>query len=1156
MPRPYVPLHLHTEYSLLDGATMIKDLVKKARAENMPAVAITDHGVMYGAVELTKTCHEMGGVKPIIGYEAYIIDGEDITDRKTKQSLYHLTLLAQNKTGYQNLVKLVSRAHLQGYYYKPRINKQMLTEFGEGIIALSGCLGAELSQWLLKDKYEEARNAAAWYKETLGENYYIEIQDHGTWEDRRVNRDLVKISRELGIKLCATNDSHFTNKGDAVAHDCLLCIQMGKMVTDANRMKFTGWEYIKNGDEMAYLFRDHLDTEYIEEALKSTLEIADKIEMIKLAGNPRLPKVECPPGHTVESYLNLLVFDGLKKHLGCDKIPQEYQDRAFRELKVIEDMDFPSYFLIVADFIKFARDNDIPVGPGRGSAAGSLVAYALGITNIDPIKYNLLFERFLNPERKSMPDIDTDFCIERRDEIIKYTADKYGHDRVSQIITFNRMTSKAVLKDVARVLEFPFAESTKLAKMIEVKRGKPTPLKEMVAEHPEFKQNYNTNLEAKQVIDLAQRLEGTNKTFGMHAAGVVISDVPLEDLVPVQRNNDGTVIAQFYMEDIAYIGLVKMDFLGLRNLTMIDKAVKLIKQTQGITIIPDEIPLDDAKTFQTISNGDLAGIFQLETSAGMRQVARDMKPSNMEDISALIALYRPGPLDSGMIDKFIDCKHGKMAIKYATPMLEPILKDTYGQIVYQEQIMQIAQMLGGYSLGQADLLRRAMGKKKPEEMEKQREIFVSGCAQNGIGKDISENLFEIMVQFAEYCFNKSHSQAYAMLTYQTAYLKTHYPVEYMSAVMTSVSGEQDKVQGYIAECQSMDIQILPPDVNVSGADFTPDQRSIRFGLSAVKNVGEAAVAEIVQQREKNGKYKSIQDFLMRIDLRTVNKRALEALIKCGACLDLGVTRKQALENLDGLVERTARRQQEEAAGQMSLFSIGGGNGGGVTIDMSLSGDAGEYSEAEMQVMEHELIGFYVTSHPLQRVANRLKFLTTASIKDLKDSADGTTAIIGGLANSVVKKLTKQNKLLGIIQMEDLTSKCEVVLYSDLLEKIDNELLKAQSLLLIRGKVKKFEDNWSIIASSVRRVSDASMVDIVMAEQQSFAELHRLKDILNAHKGEDPVMLHFRGEKQNQVILVGSQFWVSASQDLISDIKANLHGSISVTTRKIDFSRRT
>lgn len=1148
MPRPYVPLHLHTEYSLLDGATMVKHLVKKAKAENMPAVAITDHGVMYGAVELTKTCHEMGGVKPIIGCEAYIIDG-NIEDKSSRQSLYHLTVLAQNKQGYRNLVKLNSRAHLKGYYYKPRINKQMLEEHKEGLIILSGCLGAELCQHLLKNDYDSAKASAAWYKEVLGDNYYIEIQDHGTWEDRKVNRELIKISRELGIKLCATNDSHFTNKHDAMAHDCLLCVQMGKMVTDANRMKFTGWEYIKNGDEMACLFRDHLDSEYIEEALKSTLEIAEKVEPIKLAGDPRLPVFPVPTGHTAESFLDKLVFDGLKDRFqNLDGITQEVEDRARRELKVINDMNFASYFLIVADFIQFARDRGIPVGPGRGSAAGSLIAFALGITNIDPLKYNLLFERFLNPERKSMPDIDTDFCIERRDEIIKYTAEKYGADRVAQIITFNRMTSKAVIKDVARVLEFPFAESTKLAKMVPVVRGKPTPLDEMIEEHPEFKKVYATSDEARQVIDVARKLEGVNKTFGMHAAGVVISDVPLEDFVPVQKNNDGTVIAQYYMEDLAYVGLVKMDFLGLRNLTMIDKAVKIIAKTRGIKIDPDLIPLDDEKVYQTISNGDLAGIFQLETSSGMRQVARDMKPSNMEDISALIALYRPGPLDTGMIDKFINCKHGKANITYLTPHLEPILKDTYGQIVYQEQVMQIAQYLGGYSLGQADLLRRAMGKKKPEEMEKQREIFVSGCANTGVAKNIADQLFDMMVQFAEYCFNKSHSQAYAMLTYQTAYLKTHYPVEYMTALLSSVSGEQDKVQGYIAECQAMNIDILPPDVNVSGKEFTADGGSIRFGLSGVKNVGDAAIEEIVKQRESGGAFKSLRDFVSRIDLRIVNKRTLEALIKCGACLNLNITRKQALENLENMVDAAARRQSEEASGQISLFSLGGATT--FNLDQALTGDGSEFSEAELQTMEHELLGFYVTSHPLSRVMHRLRYLTTHGLKDVQEAKDGSSVIIGGLASSVEKKLTKTNKLLCIVHLEDLVSKIEVVVYNDTLEKIEPDVLTAQSLLLIRGKLKKSEDGTSVMASSVRKLSDASLVEITFTQEQSFSDLHRIKDILIAHKGDDPVFLHFPEGKKNQAILVGSQFWVDASSSLEGDLSRNFEQNVKVRVRKV------
>ncbi len=1143
-PRPYVPLHLHTEYSLLDGATMIKDLVKKAKACNMPAVAITDHGVMSGAIELSKTCHEIGGLKPIIGCEGYIING-DITDKSTKQPLYHLTMLAHNREGYKNLVWLNSHAHLDGYYYKPRINKEMLAAHKEGLIVLSGCLGSELGQHLLKGNYQNAKETAGWFKETFADNYYLEIQDHGYSEDRKVNAQLLQLASELKVKLVATNDSHFTNKDDAVAHDCLLCIQMGKLVTDENRMKFSGWEYVKDGDEMYSLFRDHLDIEYIEEALKSTLEIADKIEPIKLAGEARLPVFPVPPGHTAETYLDELVFSGLKKRFG--ELNPTVVERARTELKVINDMNYASYFLIVGDFIQYARQQGIPVGPGRGSAAGSLVAFALGITNIDPLRYNLLFERFLNPERRSMPDIDTDFCIERREEIIRYVADKYGQDKVAQIITFNRMTSKAVLKDVARVLEFPFSESNKLAKLVPVVRGKPTPLEEMVSDHPDFKRVYSTNDEARQVVDLACKLEGVNKTFGIHAAGVVISDVPLEEIVPLQKNNDGTVITQYYMEDLAHIGLVKMDFLGLRNLTMIDKAVKIIEEIHGKHIDIDNIPLDDEQVFQTIMNGDLAGIFQLETSSGMKQVARDMKPGSMEDISALIALYRPGPLDTGMIDKFIDCKNGKTQITYLTPLLEPILKDTYGQIVYQEQVMQIAQNLAGYSLGQADLLRRAMGKKKPEEMEKQRELFTSGCIKNSVSQNVASQLFTMMVQFAEYCFNKSHSQAYAMVTYQTAYLKTHYPVEYMTALLSSVAADKDKVQSYIAECQTINIDILPPDVNVSGNDFTADGKAIRFGLSAIKNVGEAAINNIVSEREKSGTYKSMQDFLSRIDLRVVNKRALESLIKCGACLSLTITRKQALENIERLVETYSRRQLEQSSGQISLFSLG--NSKGIALEQPLSGDGGEYQESELQTMEHELLGFYITSHPLKRVANRLRWLTTHTLTDLKDCNDGANVIVGGLITASEKKLTKSNKIIGIFRLEDLGGQMEAVAYSELLESLTPDILSTQTLVLVKGKIKKTDEDISILASSIRKLSDASIVSIYFKQEQSFSELQQLKSILSSWRGDDPVMLNFPSGKQNQTIIVGSQFWVKASEELSKNI-----GNVFVDRAKVMVSK--
>ncbi len=1146
-PKPFVPLHLHTEYSLLDGATQIYDLVKKAIDQNMPAVAITDHGVMYGAIELTKTCHEIGGVKPIIGFEAYIIDG-DIEERKTREDIFHLTLLARNNEGYRNLLFLNSRAHLAGYYYKPRINKELLLSHKEGLIVLSGCLGSQLAQSLLKNNYAEAFKVALWYKENFGENYYLEIQDHGMVEDRIVNKQLLQLSKELDIELVATNDSHFTNASDAVSHDCLLCVQMGKLVTDCKRMKFTGSEYIKNGSEMASLFSDHLDQAVVDKSIKNTLVIADKIEPIKIfSDNPRLPVFEVPQGHTSESFLNQMVFDGARARFG-NLLAGNVISRAEAELKVIEDMNFASYFLIVADFIQYAKSQKIPVGPGRGSAAGSLVAYCLGITDIDPLKYNLLFERFLNPERRSMPDIDTDFCIERRDEVLKYVTQKYGADKVAQIITFNRMTSKAVIRDVSRVLEYPLSDANKLAKLVPVVRGKPASLSEMVSSHPEFKAIYDTSPQAKEVINIAQKLEGVNKTYGVHAAGVVISDVPLHELVPLQKNNDGQVITQYNMDDLAKVGLVKMDFLGLRNLTMIAKALEIIKVTCGLEIDISNIPIDDEITYQTISNGDLQGIFQLETSSGMRQVARDMKPSNIEDISALIALYRPGPLDSGMIDKFIACKHGKTGITYLTPQLESILKDTYGQIVYQEQVMQIAQKLANYSLGQADLLRRAMGKKKPEEMEKQRELFNSGCVSNGISINIANQLFDMMVQFAEYCFNKSHSQAYAQVTYQTAYLKTHYPVEYMTALLSSVASDQDKVQIYIAECQRMDIAVAPPDVNESGLEFTCSGKTIRFGLSAIKNVGINAIEEIITKRNSNGKFTSLNDFLNKIDLKLMNKRTLESLIKAGACSSLGISRKQALLNLEPLMDSALRFQASEASGQLSFLSLI--TEASLANEEKIIGDNSEFFESQIQEMEKELLGFYITSHPLARVVNRLKWLTTHSLSEVNHLKEGTSVIVGGLVSEMTKRLTKQNKVLGILKLEDLDGKVEVVIYNDLFESVDPSLLTNSKLLLISGKVKKNEENISIIAQSLRYINDASLVNIYLNSQQTYSDLHKIKDILNKFKGCDPVLIHFNHPLSPKTIVVGSQFWVEANDTFSGFIKSALPTDVRVKVEKV------
>lgn len=775
----FVPLHIHSDYSLLDGASQLPELVDQAIALGMKAIALTDHGVMYGAVELIKICRSQN-IKPIIGNEMYIINGD--IEKQERRPKYHQVVLAKNTKGYKNLVKLTTISHLKGVqgkgiFSRPCINKDLLKQYHEGLIVTSACLGGEIPQAILSNRPDAARKVAQWYKDVFGDDYYLEIQDHGSQEDRIVNVEIVKIARELGIKIVATNDSHFISCFDVEAHDALLCIQTGKLIIEDKRMRYSGTEYLKSGEEMQQLFRDHLPDDVIIEAIATTEEVADKVEPYHIMGEPQIPTPPIPSGHTADTYAEDVAWNGLLERLNRksrQEVDSVYKERLEYELKMIQQMGFSKYFLVVWDYIKFARDNNIPVGPGRGSAAGSLVAYAMRITNIDPVHHGLLFERFLNPERKSMPDIDTDFCIEQRDKVIEYVTDKYGADRVAQIITFNRLTSKAVLKDVARVLNIPYGEADKMAKLIPVVRGKPTKLKVMISKEtpePQFKEKYDKEPHVRHWLDMAMRIEGTNKTFGVHAAGVVISADPLDEIVPLQKNNDGSVITQYFMEDLESMGLLKMDFLGLRNLTLIQKTVDLIQETRGYRVDPDEIPRqerkaqkilakgehsslpkDVQKTYELLEAGELEGIFQLESS-GMRQIVRDLKPSNIEDISSILALYRPGPLDAGLIPKFINRKHGRETIDYQHQILEPILDETYGIMVYQEQIMKIAQDMAGYTLGQADLLRRAMGKKKVSEMQKQREKFVDGAAKNGVQKKVADELFEQMLKFAEYCLS-------------------------------------------------------------------------------------------------------------------------------------------------------------------------------------------------------------------------------------------------------------------------------------------------------------------------------------------------------------------------------------------------------------------
>lgn len=1165
----FVGLHIHSNYSLLDGASQLPDLVDRAAALGMPAIALTDHGVMYGAIELIKVCKDKG-IKPIIGNEMYIING-DIT-KNQRRPRYHQVVLAKNTEGYKNLVKLTTISHLEGMqgkgiFARPCINKELLEQHHEGLIVTSACLGGEIPQAILQRRPDVARRVAQRYKDIFGDDYYLEIQDHGLREERIVNPEIVRIARELDIKLICTNDSHYISCNDVEAHDALLCIQTGKLLTEDKRLRYTGTEYLKSADEMRQLFRDHLPQDVIDEAIANTLEVADKIEEYTgLLGQPRIPDFPIPDGFDgAESYMAHVARQGLLKRMSAphyDAIDQTYRDRLEYEIDMMIQMGFPTYFLVVWDYIRFARENNIPVGPGRGSAAGSLVAYAMGITNIDPVHHGLLFERFLNPERNSMPDIDTDFCIDRRDEVIQYVTEKYGKERVAQIITFNRMTSKAVLKDVARVLDVPYGESDKMAKLIPVARGKPAKLKVMISEDtpaPEFKAKYdsgetipNTSVTYRRWIDMAIRIEGTNKTYGVHAAGVVISKDPLDEVVPLQRNNDGAVITQYYMEDVEAMGLLKMDFLGLKNLTMIQKTVDLVKENHGTVIDPDQIPIDDTNTFGLLSRGELGGIFQLESS-GMRQIVRDLKPSGLDDISSVLALYRPGPLDAGLIPKFINRKHGREKIDYAHEILQPILKETYGIMVFQEQIMKIAQDMAGYSLGSADLLRRAMGKKKIAEMEKHREIFIEGAKKNQVSPKLAEDLFEQMIKFAEYCFNKSHSMAYAYVTYQTAYLKANYPVEYMAALLSANSGDQDKVQMHIANCISMGIEVLPPNVNQSGFDFTPIGRSILFGFSAVRNVGQGAIEHLLEAR-REGEFESLADLCDRVDSRVVNRRALEALIQSGAFDTLEPNRNQLIHDLELVLDWAQARARDREIGQGNLFDLALGGESNSDNGANLAGSfesapkatpVEDFPPQEKLRLEKELLGFYVSDHPLKSVQRASRILAPISLGNLDDHPDNVTLSAIAMLTMVKPIVTKKGDRMAIIEMEDLTGKAEGVVFPKTFARI-GELIVPDARLMIWGKIDRSRDERTqIILDDAEPVEAVQMVMVELDPKIAgdIAQQHRLRNILRSHQddagnGRIPVVALISANQRRQCVRLGVQFRVMDDQATVRALNEN------------------
>lgn len=1145
----YVPLHLHTENSLLDGAIRIKELCKFAKENDMPAVAITDHGNMYGAIQMYEEA-KSAGIKPLIGCEFYVYDG-DITEKNpAKTHPWHLVLIAKDQTGYKNLVKLVSTAKCKGMYYKPRINHELIEKHHEGLICLSACVQGEVAQGFIQGNKEASYEAAKFYKGLFGEDYYIELQDHGLEKQKMSNPGLIQLAKDLDIKMVITNDSHYLRKEDADWHDTLLCIQTNALKESQDRFRFPNDEfYVKTPEQLRDSFK-WMEADMFEECIKNTVEVADKCHLIIEMGKYHIPYFELPPNFTSESYLEYLTLEGIKKRYGA--IRPDLKERMDYELGVINKMGFAEYFLIVSDFIHYAKRNDIPVGPGRGSAAGSLVSYALEITDLDPIAHNLLFERFLNPERVSMPDVDIDFCVERRGEVIDYVTKKYGADKVCQIVTFGTLAARNAMKSVARVYDIPFAQSNQWAQLIPAEPK--IKIDDALKDGMELKKLYDTDPTVKKLVDMAKAIEGLKNNTGMHAAGVIISKMPLEDIVPVEPSKEGLIVTEYTMIEDEHIGLLKMDFLGLRNLTIIHNALKMVEKRTGEKVDINNIPLDDEATFELLQRGDTDGVFQLE-SAGMKKLVKDLKPSVFEDLGALVALFRPGPLNSGMVDDFVQRKHGRQKIEYAHPDLEPILKDTYGTIVYQEQIMQIFQTLADYSLGQADNVRRMMGKKQLDKMAEQKGLFVQNSAKHGMTQKQAEELFEQIEQFAAYCFNRSHSAAYAFVAYQTAYLKAHYPVEYMSALLSSVSNDQEKTQLYIGECQKMGIKVLAPDVNKSNAKFTPDGDNIRFGLASIKNVGEGVIELIEKEREtQDGEFKSLYDFCTRIDYKSYNTRTLESLIKSGAFSNIEKSRKQLIENLEPLIASAKRQSEAKSLGQASLFA-GMTTSTGVDLDTyTLTGSDEEFDDKQVQAFEKEYLGFYVTSHPLSSIIDKLPFLTTHNIAELKDMPNDKPVTICGLLTQVRQIPTKKDptKFLKAGIIEDLTGKVEFVAFHKTLINY-NSFIDSEKKVILSGKVqKRDEDQYNIIVDSVKPVDNSSIVTISLKGEMKFEELVGLKDVLAHFKGGDPLVMSVKEPDGTDArILCDSHFWVEASNDLVYAVNNNFAQKVDIAIKSLD-----
>ncbi len=1166
----YVPLHIHTEYSLLDGAIRIPEFYKFAAENDMPAIAITDHGVMYGCADMFIAKNEMlshmlseeeqemkkkiEAVKPILGCEFYICDGDVLEDR-SKKTMYHLVLLAKNQKGYHNLCKLDSIATTKAYYYKPRINHEILEQYKDDLICLSACIQGEVARNFLDGNKEEAIKKAKYYKDLFGDDYYIELQDHGLQEQKDSNPFLMEIAKELNIKTVITNDSHYLRAQDAAWHDTLLCEQTKSSKANPNRFKFSVNEfYVKTVDELRKAF-SWMDEDYFNTCINNTVEIADKIDfqMDKLEfGKTKeyLPKYPCPDGYDEVQYFDHLCREGLKKRYG-DPIPDDIIKRYEYEYDVICKMGFPAYFLLTWDFINWAKEHKIPVGPGRGSAAGSIVAYSLGITELDPIRHNLLFERFLNPERISMPDIDIDFCQRRRGEVIDYVSERWGADHVCQIITFGTLAAKAALKAVCRVYDIPFSQANTWAGMIPSMPG--TKLKEALAEGMELKKLCDENTQVQSLVDEALHMEGLKNQVGTHAAGVIIAPRPMDEIIPVALSKEKATTTQYPMAGIEKLGLLKMDFLGLETLTIIQDALDLIKARTGKDIDINNIPLDDKETFEMLSKGETDAVFQLESS-GMKKYIKRLKPTVFEDLGAMVALYRPGPLEAGMVEDFIDRKHGRQKIEYAHPLLEGILKDTYGTILYQEQIMAIFQTLADYSLGGADMVRRMMGKKKLQQMAEQKSIFVEATAKKGMSSEAATKLFEQIESFAKYCFNKAHSSAYAFVAYQTAYLKAHYPVEFMCAMLTSVADKQEKTQQYILQCQAQGIEVLAPDINKSNSQFTPDGDNIRFGLASIKNVGEAVIEQIEKERE-NKPFESFYDFCSRVDMKCLNKRTLESLIKAGAFSCIEKSRKQLLENIDKVVEFVQINAKAKSSGQVSLFSALGNDAQEElnipTFQMSGNSDD-EFSDSQIQLFEKELMGIYVTSHPLASIQGILKYITTQTISDIfENPKPDATVTICGLLSQIVQKPTKKDpsKFIKTGTIEDLTSRIGIVAFPKIVEKY-GALIDSEQKVIIKAKINVKDEEINLAINEVKPIEEVNLVTLKVLKELAMEENVLLKELLAKHKGENPVVIDFEApdefdKPKRFQLLTNDHLWVSINDEMKREIGATFKDKMEI-----------